>query len=409
MSFSPVAPFSLTTFSASTSSTAAADYRAAIENNFVVAQRFGPSFAVSEQSPPSARNMTVHVSAGWLFDGQTLTEVAAQDTGAFTAPLAAPRIDRIVARSSDGVVVILTGTEAAAPVAPSLSTSYIPLAQLTLLTDTTIIGNSMLRDERAVWGVGSLPWDYQEFTSSGSTTWNKPSAISTNALVIAMVWGAGGPGTGASGGGTQGGCGGGGGACSIGYYRASDLSSAVTVVVPGASTIGTAAGGNGQFGSQLAYGGGRGDRGSLNGGGGGGLFSAGANTGVGGNPLGGIIGTNSIFGGGGGQNSALGGNSVYGGGAGASGQAGSTLTWTSTQNQGGRSMYGGGGGSGEMFSTLSNWFSGTPGASVFGGQGGKSTVAASAPGGGGGGSSDGTGTSLQNGARGEVRVWTLRG
>jgi hypothetical protein len=235
----------------------------------------------------------------------------------------------------------------------------------------------------------------QIFTVAGSNTWTKPSWATTgNELVIVHMWGGGGgakfntPGSG-----------GGGGAFVFGYFKSSQVNATCNVVVgaggAGNGTANATQGGNSIFYANTtnlltAYGGG-GARGGIDpppAGGGGGWLSAGI-IGTGGDPLGGASsGTpgDSTFGGGGGATTTsptVGGSSVYGGGGG--GRAGAN---------GGASIFGGGGGGG------------SGGRSIFGGQGGSSSVTPPTTPGGGGGSSVTAGVS--NGARGEVRVYTLR-
>lgn len=218
----------------------------------------------------------------------------------------------------------------------------------------------------------------QIFTANG--TWTKPSwATDGKELVIVHMWGGGGGGSTNA----TAGYAGAGGAFVFGNFITSQCNAVCNVVVGvgGSATVNGTPGGISFFyanttNSLTAYGGEGGNQTVLGGGNGGGWF---ANTG----PLvgtRGATGTDSTFGGGGGSvNSPYNsGNSVYGGGGG--GAAG--------QGRAGSSIYGGGGGGGA-----------TGGTSIFGGAGGKG-AAGSIPGGG--------GDAAQVGARGEVRVYTLR-
>lgn len=409
MGFTPTAPYTLTTYSASTSSTAAADYKQAIDNNFAVSQRMGTAFAVSEQPVVNSRNMTVHVSAGWLFNGIAFTEVAAQDSTALAVPSGAPRIDRIVGDLATGIISVVGGTEAVVPVAPDIPFGKMPLAQVLLQPEMlSRIGNSMITDERAVWGLAP-PGDYQEFLTTGTFSWDRPGGFSTNSVVT--VYAVAGGGAGAINGG-------GGGGAVIAEMALGELSTSVTVIVGVGGTTSGGLSGETSFGPVTVYGGGNCSTVANSiGGGGGGLYSrgtsggnAGALVGSGGGPRGGL-GYNghdfsptgdSAYGGGGGGDSGLavafggaGGWTGFGGGGGGGG------TGSTNPGPGGKSIYGGGGGGG---------LGTTPGAggvSLFGGNGGAGSTSAGngsagiAPGGGGGVGAPG--------AKGWVKVWVQRG
>src|SRR5487761_1196095 len=82
-------------------------YPLAIDADWAVALRLIDNFAPHAQAAP---NMTVALDAGHLFDGTTLTEVAAQSTGTIAAPVGNPRIDRVVIDRASGGVSVVTGT-----------------------------------------------------------------------------------------------------------------------------------------------------------------------------------------------------------------------------------------------------------------------------------------------------------
>lgn len=199
------------------------------------------------------------------------------------------------------------------------------------------------------------------YSVSGTYTWTKPTNPTPN-FVYVLAWGGGGGGgaggSGPNGGNSEGGAGGGGGAHERGLFRASDLSSTVTVTVGSGGlggtgvTFGGTAGKPGQttsFGSYLkAYGGGGGgcaaDNASgtwVGGGGGGGSGEEGG------------AGTNLVGGVGGGPGTAA---TTTMGGKGATGPAAGTLTHAefggagggvtniTTQISGSKSIWGGGGG-----------------------------------------------------------------
>ena len=111
-----------------------------------VLARIAAAFAPHCQEMP---NMTVVVGAGYVLNGTTLTELAAQTTGTITAPTTNPRIDRVVIDDTTGIVSVATGTEAAAPTPPAIPTGKIPVAQVALATSTSAIDNGVLTDERA--------------------------------------------------------------------------------------------------------------------------------------------------------------------------------------------------------------------------------------------------------------------
>lgn len=227
----------------------------------------------------------------------------------------------------------------------------------------------------------------QIFTTTGWSTWTKPSfATSGNVFVQIIAWGGGSAGKV----GVASPAGGGGGACIIQTIDAALCNATCNVFVASGGAANSLAGEDSVFWSNssfaiTAYGGGAST--TNEGGAGGGWYSRGLSTGEGGGPLGGSAGGpggESTFGGGGvGTSSSNGGRSVYGGGGGGRNTGG-----------GGNTFFGGGGGGGTT---------GVGGTSVFGGNGAGNGVAASAPGGAGAGN-----TSIVAGARGEVRVYTYK-
>lgn len=126
-------------------------YPLAIDADWAVATRLVDNFAPHAQATP---NMTVALDAGHLFNGATLAEVAAQSTGTIAAPVSNPRIDRVVVDRVSGAVAVVTGTEAASPSPPAIPAGKVPMAQVLLQTSTTVIGNSMLTDERDLGSLG---------------------------------------------------------------------------------------------------------------------------------------------------------------------------------------------------------------------------------------------------------------
>jgi len=126
-------------------------YPLAIDADWAVAARLVDNFAPHAQAAP---NMTVALDAGHLFDGATLVEIVAQSTGAIMAPVANPRIDRIVIDRASGAVSVVTGTEAASPAPPAIPAGKAPVAQVLLQTTSTAVTNSMLTDERDLSALG---------------------------------------------------------------------------------------------------------------------------------------------------------------------------------------------------------------------------------------------------------------
>jgi hypothetical protein len=130
----------------------ATEYKSDIDANSVAGLRSVGRFNVHEQGTP---NMTVKVDAGWVIQGTTLTEVAAQNTGTITAPIANPRRDRVVVDRKTGVRSVVTGAENASPVAPAIPTGKVPCAQILLYVGMTVITNADIDvDERALDAMG---------------------------------------------------------------------------------------------------------------------------------------------------------------------------------------------------------------------------------------------------------------
>ena len=126
-------------------------YPLAIDADWAVAARLVDNFAPHAQTTP---NMTVALDAGHLFNGTTLTEVAAQSTGTIAAPVANPRIDRVVVDRVSGAVSVVTGTEAASPMPPAIPAGKAPVGQVLLQTTSTAVTDSMLTDERDLGALG---------------------------------------------------------------------------------------------------------------------------------------------------------------------------------------------------------------------------------------------------------------
>lgn len=219
-----------------------------------VMSRIAAAFAAHETLNGGMTSMTVTVDAGALFIGGTLTEVAQQTSGTITAPTTNPRIDRVVIDRTTGALQIVTGTEAASPVAPAVPSGTLPIARIALATSTTAITNALITDERispsaSGGSVGRGLLNVQRFTSSGTYT---PTAGTTMVIVEAIGGGAGGGGTKATGAG-QVAVGGGGGAGSYGRGMYTSGFSGVTVTVA-AGVAAAAAGADGTDGNSSSFG-----------------------------------------------------------------------------------------------------------------------------------------------------------
>jgi hypothetical protein len=130
-----------------------AAYKSNLDGAVVAGARIDQAFLPQAQDTP---NMTVRVLAGALLNGTTLTEVAAQNTGTIGAPVTHPRIDRVVLNPATGAIQVVTGTEAASPVAPAIPADRLPLCRFQLATGTTAISNALIVDERVGAGGGAL-------------------------------------------------------------------------------------------------------------------------------------------------------------------------------------------------------------------------------------------------------------
>lgn len=123
----------------------ATTYKAAIDGGFSVMARLATAFAPHAQATP---DMTVAVDAGALLSWGNVVPVAAQSTAIIAAPVANPRVDRVVINAGNGVIATVTGTESATPTAPPIPAGFLPIAQVLLQPGVTGITNAMISDER---------------------------------------------------------------------------------------------------------------------------------------------------------------------------------------------------------------------------------------------------------------------
>jgi hypothetical protein len=155
-----------------------------IQNCIAVLARLGAAFAPHEQDTP---DMTVRVDAGVLpyLVGGARVEQAAQNTATITAPSVNPRIDLVVIDNQTAAVAVITGEEAASPVAPNLPAGKWPIAEIALATSTTEITNDLITDERLAGGT-SLPETTAEndfIVGNESGAWTKKTLAETKAIL----------------------------------------------------------------------------------------------------------------------------------------------------------------------------------------------------------------------------------
>lgn len=127
----------------------ATPYKTGIDGNSVAGQRIVANFL-----PYGSTGMFVNVSAGHVYSGNTLTEVAAQQSSTIAAAVVKPRIDRICITKSSGGIVWVGGSESSAPSPPTIPSSCVPVAQVSVSTAATALGNSTVTDERDLTQVG---------------------------------------------------------------------------------------------------------------------------------------------------------------------------------------------------------------------------------------------------------------
>ena len=137
------------------------DYKNHIDAITRVLNEVAGNYAPYEASTP---DMTINIAPAKMFNGASLTSVALQTTTAITAPTTNPRIDRVVADKETGIYSIITGTEAASPVAPDITAGNFPICQIGMYVGQTEILNADITDER----VGS---------AGGGQIYNKLDAI----------------------------------------------------------------------------------------------------------------------------------------------------------------------------------------------------------------------------------------
>lgn len=87
--------------------------------------------------------MLVEAESGYAMISRMPFKLAVRtETTVIAAPITHPRIDLVVADLESGAPVVITGTEAASPTAPSAPADTLPLAQIHIRTASTVIKNT---------------------------------------------------------------------------------------------------------------------------------------------------------------------------------------------------------------------------------------------------------------------------
>lgn len=126
-----------------------------LEDASIRPRHYSQLFAREKATP----NLTVEVVAGigW-FAQNSYINFAGGDSPTFTAPASNPRRDILTLRN-DGVLYRIAGTEAASPVAPTIPSTDIPLAQI-----YNVVGQTTIRDnDSQVAGQGYIEYDLRPF------------------------------------------------------------------------------------------------------------------------------------------------------------------------------------------------------------------------------------------------------
>jgi hypothetical protein len=188
----PIGSWLLTIFSSMLGST----WKAQIDANFSVAQRFTDSFAPHPASPAA---LSVIVDAGFLVGvspggTSSVTEVA-QQTVTITAAPASPnnRIDLIVVDDATGNASAIAGTPASSPVAPALTPGKKQLAQISVPNGTTAIAGSNITDLRALWhsNIPGVKWGVVSGSADAiALATTPPTAALADGLIIGARMGA---------------------------------------------------------------------------------------------------------------------------------------------------------------------------------------------------------------------------
>lgn len=189
-------------------------YKGNIDAAFAVDARFGGWFAPHQTYAASPNpDLSVEVDAGFIWNGSTLTEVAAQIVTGFTVPSAGQhRVDRVVVDAVSGAATRVAGTPATgspSAVAPTIPSGKIPIAQILITSADTSVLNSMITDERVPYAVsiGKQPTS-QTLNSGSSATYTTPAGCTRIRVRMAAGGGSGSGATSATGGWAPGNAGG---------------------------------------------------------------------------------------------------------------------------------------------------------------------------------------------------------
>ena len=133
----------------------ATSYAVNIDRAIAVSKRFSDWFAPHQVYAGSPNpDLAVEIDAGFIWNGTTLTEVAAQTVAGFTIPSAGQnRVDRIVLNSLTGVASRIAGTAVTGSptaTAPAITAGSIPVCQVVISSADTAVLNSMITDERCL-------------------------------------------------------------------------------------------------------------------------------------------------------------------------------------------------------------------------------------------------------------------
>lgn len=169
----------------------AAAYKAAIDASFAALARLAGVFCPHQQDQGSpSPDLTVRIDGGFVLDGTTLIEVAAQTVSGFTIPSSGEhRIDRVVIDASTGVAsrvagTAVTGSPSATP--PAIPSGNLPCCQVLITSSDVAILNAMITDERVPSVTNAFPSGTKMLfqQTSAPTGWTKDTTHNDKALRV---------------------------------------------------------------------------------------------------------------------------------------------------------------------------------------------------------------------------------